>query len=66
MLRRAIAKSVATAEPMTWAEAFLLSTLIAVTSVPVVAGLYLVKSAAGINLMTGHSPLHDLLYHFVA
>ncbi|MGH1418438.1 MAG: hypothetical protein ACRBCJ_06240 [Hyphomicrobiaceae bacterium] len=27
--------------------------------------LYLAKSAAGINLMPGPSPLHDYLYHFV-
>ncbi len=30
-----------------------------------VVGLYLLKSAAGINLMAGPSPLHDLFYHFV-
>jgi hypothetical protein len=35
-------------------------------SAALVAGLYLVKSAAGIDLMEGHSVLHDLLYHFVA
>lgn len=29
------------------------------------AGLYLMKSAAGINLLPGPSPLHDLLYHLV-
>lgn len=29
------------------------------------AGLYLVKSALGINLLPWHSPLHDLLYRFV-
>lgn len=32
---------------------------------PVVCGAYLVKSALGINLMPGPSPLHDLLYHFL-
>lgn len=31
----------------------------------VIAGLYLAKSAAGINLMPGPSPLHDLLFHLV-
>ena len=30
-----------------------------------VVTLYLVKSAAGINMFAGHSLLHDLLYHFV-
>lgn len=29
------------------------------------AGLYLLKSALGINLLPWNSPLHDLLYHFV-
>ena len=29
------------------------------------AALYLVKSALGINVLPWHSPLHDLLYHFV-
>lgn len=27
--------------------------------------LYLVKSAIGINVLPGHSPLHDLLFEFV-
>lgn len=35
------------------------------TAVLLVAGVYLVKSAAGINLLPGPSPLHDLLYHLV-
>lgn len=30
-----------------------------------VVGLYLFKSALGINLLAGPSPLHNLLYHFV-
>ncbi|MDX2307220.1 MAG: hypothetical protein NW216_03170 [Hyphomicrobium sp.] len=30
-----------------------------------IAGLYMAKSAAGINILPWHSPLHDLLYHFV-
>jgi hypothetical protein len=30
-----------------------------------VSALYLAKSAAGINLLPGPSPLHDLLYHLV-
>jgi hypothetical protein len=33
--------------------------------ISVAAGLYLVKSALGINLLPGKSPLHDLLYQFV-
>jgi hypothetical protein len=30
-----------------------------------IVGAYLAKSALGINLLTGPSPLHDLLYHLV-
>jgi hypothetical protein len=29
------------------------------------SGLYLVKSALGINLLPGQSPFHDLLYEFI-
>jgi cell shape-determining protein MreD len=29
------------------------------------AGVYLAKSALGINVFAWQSPLHDLLYHFV-
>jgi hypothetical protein len=44
----------------------LLSALLAVTSLmAAAAGVYLLKSALGINLLPWHSPLHDLLYHFV-
>ena len=32
---------------------------------PAVVAVYLVKSALGINLLPGPSPLHDLFYHFV-
>lgn len=42
-----------------------LSALAVVAFPPLVAGAYLVKSALGINLMPGPSPLHDLLYHLV-
>ena len=30
-----------------------------------VAGLYLLKSALGIDLLPWNSPLHDLLYHLI-
>lgn len=65
MLTMALQKAIAPTEPMSWVEAFVLSTAALAASVPVVAGLYLVKSALGINLMAGPSPLHDLLYRFV-
>lgn len=29
-----------------------------------ISALYVVKSALGINLLPGPSPLHDLLFHF--
>jgi hypothetical protein len=44
----------------------LLSALLTVTSLSAAAaGVYLVKSALGINLLPWHSPLHNLLYHLV-
>lgn len=45
-----------------WGEAFALSVVSIGAAVPGVMGAYLVKSALGINLMSGPSPLHDLLY----
>lgn len=65
MLIAALQNAIAPAEPMGWAEAFLISSIALMAAVPVVIALYLVKSVLGINLMDGPSPLHDLLYHFV-
>lgn len=65
MLSRAIQNAIAPTEPMSWVEAICLSTFAVFTLLPLIAGLYLVKSAAGINVFAGHSPLHDLLYHFI-
>ena len=45
-------------DPFAW-------TLTTLATPPVTAALYLVKSALGINLLPGPSPLHGLLYHFV-
>ncbi len=39
--------------------------LAAASAVVAVPCLYLAKSALGINLLPWHSPLHDLLYHFI-
>ncbi|MGL4395142.1 MAG: hypothetical protein ACRCS9_01255 [Hyphomicrobium sp.] len=50
---------------MSWGDAFLVATSAMSATLPIVAGLYLAKSALGINLMTGPSPLHDLLYWIV-
>ena len=30
-----------------------------------IVGFYLAKSAAGIDIIPGHSPFHDYLYHLV-
>lgn len=65
MLSAAFQKAIAPAEPLSWAEAFTVSSAALAAALPVLAGLYLVKSALGINLMDGPSPLHDLLYHFL-
>jgi hypothetical protein len=66
MLATAFQKAIAPANNMSWAEAFLFSSAALVAALPVTAGLYLIKSALGINLMDGPSPLHDLLYQLVS
>lgn len=65
MFSRALQKAIAPAEPMSWAEAIFVSSVAILSSLPLIAGLYLFKSAAGINVFPGPSPLHDLLYHFI-
>ncbi|MBK9080062.1 MAG: hypothetical protein WBP38_05300 [Hyphomicrobium sp.] len=65
MLATVVQKTIAPNQPLSWFEAFLVSSAVFVAALPVTAGLYLVKSAMGINLMAGPSPLHNLLYHFV-
>ena len=62
----ALQNAIAPTEPMSWAEAFVLSSAATAASLPLIACLYLIKSAAGINFMAGASPLHDLLYWIVA
>lgn len=65
MLSAALQNAIAPAEPMGWTEAFLISSAALAAAVPAAIVLYLVKSALGINLMDGPSPLHELFYHFV-
>jgi hypothetical protein len=48
-----------------WRDAFVLAAAGTLTSVAALGGLYLAKSALGINLMPGPSPFHDLLYWMV-
>ena len=65
MLTAALKNVIAPAKPMSWTEALLVSLAAALVSVPAFAVLYLAKSALGINVMPGPSPLHDLLYQVV-
>lgn len=65
MFTSALRNAMSPAKPMSWAEAFVLSTVAIFASLPVFAALYLAKAALGVNLMAGPSPLHDLLFHLV-
>jgi hypothetical protein len=47
---------------MTWRAAFLLAGILSPFALIAASGLYLAKTALGINLMPGPSPLHDLLF----
>lgn len=64
-MRRAIAKAITADSGMTWLEAFAVSFFALSLAVPAIAALYLAKSALGIDVLPGHSPLHDLLYQMV-
>ncbi|MBR2537184.1 MAG: hypothetical protein IKE66_14035 [Hyphomicrobium sp.] len=66
MIARACQKAIAPDQPLSWPEAIIVSSVALCAAAPVIAGLYIVKSALGINLMDGPSPLHELLYHFVS
>lgn len=57
-----VAAIVRTNSAMSWRQAIIVSLLALAVAAPATAGLYLLKSAAGLNLMTGPSPLHDVLY----
>lgn len=65
MLTSALNNAISPVRPLRWSEAFLLSGVVLAALVPALAGAYLAKSALGINLLPGPSPLHDLLYHLV-
>ena len=65
MIARACRKAIAPDQPMSWSEAIIVSSMALCAAVPAIAAAYLVKSALGINLMDGPSPLHDVLFHFV-
>ena len=65
MFATALQKAIAPTGQMSWAEAFLVSSAALALALPVVAVAYFVKSALGINLMDGPSPVHDLLYQLV-
>lgn len=65
MVSTAFMNAIAPARPMSWTEAIIVSLVAIAFAVPAIAALYLVKSALGIDLMAGPSPLHDVLYAFV-
>lgn len=65
MVSTAIRNAIAPAQPMSWTEAITVSLAAITFAIPAVAALYLAKSAFGIDLMAGPSPLHDVLYAFV-
>lgn len=50
------------ADTMGWTDAFIVTATAALASILALPPLYLAKSALGINLMPGPSPLHDLLF----
>ena len=65
-MRAAVAQAVLHPSRLTrCTEAFLLSSAALIATSVVIVALYIVKSALGINLMPGPSPLHDLLYPLV-
>jgi CDP-diglyceride synthetase len=65
MLIAVYRKALAWAKPIALTEAFLLSGAALAALFPMIVGAYFVKSALGINLLPGPSPLHDLLYHLI-
>lgn len=51
--------------PLKWLDTIIVATTASLAATVALAALYVVKSALGINLMPGQSPLHDLLYWMV-
>lgn len=47
---------------LAWIDTLIVSLTASLACAVAIAALYLVKSALGINLMPGPSPLHDVLY----
>lgn len=62
MLANAIHNALYPTRPLTWLEAFILAGATTLVALP---PLYLTKSALGINLTPGPSPLHELFYWIV-
>ncbi len=57
-------KKTARTTPMGWSDVAAASTLALAAIMLFSAALYILKSALGIDLMAGPSPLHDILYNF--
>ena len=66
MLAAAYRNALFSESDLTWGQAFLLAVATSAVAAICIAALYLTKSALGINLMPGPSPLHDLLYWILA
>jgi len=66
MLADAFRNAILANAPLKWLDAFLVATSTSVCALFATAGLYVAKAALGIDLMSGPSPLHDLLYWIVA
>lgn len=66
MLAAAYHNALSAESDLTWGQAFLLAVAMSSVAAVGIAALYLTKSALGINVMPGPSPLHDLLYWMLA
>lgn len=62
MIATAFRNALAADNALRWSDAFILSVLAAPGCAAAIAVLYIMKSALGINVMPGPSPLHDLLF----
>ena len=62
MLADALARAFYPNPSMSWSDAFIVTAAAAPFALLLTGGLYLTKSALGINLMPGPSPFHELLY----
>lgn len=62
MISTAYRNAMIASEPLSWIDTLIVATTTSVAAALAFPPLYLLKSALGINLMPGPSPVHDLLY----